>query len=286
MNKKVAYVKSPQGLGDIFWCYQKIYNYFDEIHFQVYVTDDQNTLEMRSMKLFDGFPKVGSTTAEVAVPDLVYQLQRKIIKLDDILKPDSPDVMEFEFIVNRWLEMGNYLEDLDVHHKVAWDIDLPKNPVEGLPSDYILLYVSGDTRKLNKSVWQLVDWVNLVRKVRTSIDLPVVIVGASFDTWVHEKLGPLLRMFKIPFQILTDLPVKDLCYVVDKAELFLGYQSGISILANALDTKQLIVYFNGLPLMKDSWVKPENRTNGKFNYCFFQNDINEAFEILRASKIV
>lgn len=283
---KIANVKVPQGLGDIFWCYQKLYNYFDEINFKVYVTDDQNTLEMRSMKLFDGFPKVGSTTAEVAVPDLVYQLPRKIIRLDDILKPDRPDVMEFEYIVNRWLELGNYLEDIDEKHEVAWDIELPKNPVADLPPEYIVLYVSGDTRKLKKTVWQLSDWARLIQKVRKTVDLPVVIVGAGFDSWVHERMGPLLQMFKIPYQIITDLPIKDLCYVLDKAELLLGYQSGISILADALDTKQLMVYFNGLPKMRDRWVKPVNRGNGVFNYCFFKNTIDQAYEIMKASKIV
>lgn len=279
---KVATVKVPQGLGDIFWVYQKLYNYFDEINFKVYVTNDQNTIEMRSMKLFDGFPKVGYTKAEVAIPDLVYRLPRKIIRLDDILKPNAPDHQEFEYVINRWLELGNNLEDLDEQHKVAWDIPLPqKKPDYTLPDNYILLYVSGDTRKLKKTVWRMSDWITLVVKVRETYNLPVVVVGAGFDTWVHEKVAPLLSMYKIPFQIQTDLPISELCYVINKAEILLGYQSGISILAAHLDTKQLMVYFNGLPKMKDTWVKPVNRSNGIFNYCWFQNSVYQAYEILQ-----
>jgi ADP-heptose:LPS heptosyltransferase len=149
-----------------------------------------------------------------------------------------------------------------------------------------LLYVSGDSRKLKNTVWMLSDWVRLIRKVRETVDLPIVIVGAGFDSWVHERIAPLLTMYKIPFQIQTDLPISELCYVVNKAELLIGYQSGISILAAHLDTKQLMVYFNGLVKMKNKWVKPANRNNGIFNYCWFNTSIDQAYDILKSSGAV
>lgn len=280
---RVADVKVPQGLGDIFWCYRKLYDYFDVINFKIYVTSDTNTIEMRSMGLFEGFPKVGKVEPEVAVAQLVYGLPKKIIRLDDILPnmaPREDGVYEFEYIVNRWLELGNYLEDIDEQHKVAWDIELPQKEVSGLPEKYILLYISGDTRKLKNTVWMLSDWARFVAKFREKYDYPVVLVGASFDSWVQEKIVPLLKMRNIPIQTVTDLSAPELCYVVDKAEWLVGYQSGISILADALDTRQLMVYFNVLDKMKDSWVKPENRTNGMFNYCWFGNPVQDALKIV------
>ena len=277
---RVANVKVPQGLGDIFWCYRKLYNYFDEINLKVYVTSDTHTIEMRSMKLFDGYPKIGTVKAEVAVPQLVYQLPKKIIRLDDILKPDNPNPFEFEYVVNKWMELGNKLEDIDVNYEVAWDIPIPTSPVKDLPSQYILLYISGDTRKLGNTVWLLSDWVKLVMEVRKKHDLPIVLVGAGFDSWVQERIIPLLNMNNIPVQVVTDLSSTELNYVVDKAEWLLGYQSGISILADHFDTKQLMVYFSGLDKMKDAWVKPKNRNNGTFHYCWFKDPIEKAVQIL------
>ena len=278
---RIANVIVPQGLGDIFWCYRKLYNYFDIINLKVYVTSAENVIEMRAMGLFDGYPKIGQVEPEVAVPRLVYQLPKKIIRLDDILQPGEGE-FEFEYVINKWLELGNPLEDIDTKHEVAWDIELPKTPVGGLPDQYILLYISGDTRKLKNTVWMLSDWARFMERFRLKYNYPVVLVGASFDNWVQERIVPLLKMKQIPVTTVTDLKAGELNYVIDKAEWLVGYQSGISILADALDTKQLMVYFNVLDKMKDTWVKPQNRTNGLFNYCWFKNSIDDSLNIVGA----
>jgi hypothetical protein len=271
---KIANIEVPQGLGDIFWVYRKVLPYFDVINFKINIlpTEDPKArkVQRRSGALFNNFPKVNKvTTKEVSLEDYRV-LINSTPRLKSIIEKGDSD---FAFICNRWLEQGNYLENLDKDLDVAWDFELPLKSTK-LPAEYIVLYASGDTRHLNKKVWHPMQWALLAHEylaAKSFQHYEVILVGASFDLPVMESIKGYLKELGVPTSIQIDLKMEILCYIIKNAQCFLGYQSGLNVLTDHLDTKQLMVYFDSLPDMKDSWVKPSNR--GKFAYTNFKDSV-------------
>ena len=279
---RIANVNVPQGLGDIWWCYQKLFDYFDEINLNILLNNPKSEIELRCQNLFQPLDKINKVTMKQASRLQIHNLCKSVIRLDDVFKKGQPDVAEFDYICNRWLELGNPLETLDANYHVNWEIPVPTQEIETFGgSPYIILYVSGDTRKLGKIVWSPEEWVQFITQFRQKlgVEWPVLMIGAGFDQWAISSVTKLMTAGGIPHKVILDLDIREICYVIKNAEYYIGYQSGLNILANHMDTKQLIVYFNSLSHMKDTWAKPQHRTNGVFNHVQFKDGIQSALAL-------
>jgi len=70
--------------------------------------------------------------------------------------------------------------------------------------------------------------------------------------------------------------------IIRRSRLFFGYQSGLSIIAENYDARQIICYFNKLAPMKYTWCKPSS-VRTIFHATTFDSDINVTIGGLPAS---
>jgi len=205
--------------------------------------------------------------------------------------PASSTTAKLDFIANTYLEEGVSLEDIDKDLKVEWNMNLPveENPlVKDIAEKYLLLYVCEYTSRPDKDknlkLWSTKEWAYLADKIlkKKKSNMPIVILGADFDSKVAEEVREILKkMGRKDVRLCIGQPPEKLFYTIKNCQYFVGYQSGLNILADELDIKHMIVYFPTLRQMKGSWVKPQNRTNGNFNYAYFDEDLNEVLKRIK-----
>lgn len=73
---------------------------------------------------------------------------------------------------------------------------------------------------------------------------------------------------------LIEYPFENIIYVIKNAQYFVGYQSGLSILADNYNIPQTMLYFNFLGDVMYSWPKNENIKNNIYNSFKFEDNID------------
>lgn len=242
-------LKVPQGIGDVFWIYQKLYNYCDELNFKVYYIHELNPLICRSEAWLKKWPKVNKVTFEKCTQ---MEYCRCISMYESIERVISGEFDEYS--CNRPLEKGIRLEDIDPEHKVEWNIDLPTQEVDLEYDDFICLYVSGmtDEQYTGFDRWSVAQWLRFINMFKALTDIPIIMIGASYDRKVEERIS------EGRFPIYTDREPEEVLYILKKAQMFIGYQSGLNILADNFNTKQVMMYFPILAQMVGSWCQKQN----------------------------
>ncbi len=280
----------PEGIGDIIWVYRKCMPYCEKISFIInHVgkegTRQQSEIQHRSDNVAMQLPNVKSVSHQFGFPSWTHNEMH----LKDVFAEILPGTKtaRIDYICNALLDRGVYLEDIDRDLKVQWDMKLETKicpEVSEYNGEYIVVYISGDTERGGdrENRWNVDQWVQFLcaamKKIRK--ELPVIFIGAKFDedTLINiSKLYERARGRK-NYKVLIAKEAHELFYILKNCRLFIGYQSGLNILADEFNTKQLILYFTNLRDMKDSWVKPINRKNGKFNYAYFGEPINNILD--------
>ncbi len=62
----------------------------------------------------------------------------------------------------------------------------------------------------------------------------------------------------MPVQTYIDSYPGNVMHILKNSKLYLGYQSGLNIMADNMDVKQVIMYYSMLEKMKYTWCKKEN----------------------------
>jgi ADP-heptose:LPS heptosyltransferase len=75
-------------------------------------------------------------------------------------------------------------------------------------------------------------------------------------------------------------PIK-LLYVLKNSKFFIGYQSGLNVLADNLNVPQLMLYLPFLEKMLYSWPKKQNIESGIYNAAIFKQNINEIIKNIK-----
>lgn len=277
----------PEGIGDIIWVYRKCKPYCDTMSIVINHTNNQTTgflqeLHERSVPVIKSLPGVTDVQHRYGVKPWTHEK----LKLQDILNtvPATSSTTQFNYICNSLLENGVYLEDIDKDLNVLWSMNLPleENPsVKDIRGNYMLVYIAEYTIRHGQDkslkLWSATEWADFVDKALKTkkIDMPIVLTGANFDKSTQEIVAKRLKeLGRTVILSISESPEK-LFYTIKNCKYFIGYQSGLNILADELDVKQMMLYFPTLRNMKDSWVKPENRTNGVFNYAYFDDNKDE-----------
>lgn len=278
----------PQGLGDIVWVYQKLAPFCDELLFRmVEFGNGREGIERRSVALIRDLPKViGIDTVHVTEYPPQMTVRRPVAMVLDDLRAGVGAALA----INPWLENGDPLESIDPSLPVQWDLGVEPVRPDGLPDKYSVLYVSGDTERhaeLCSRVWPVEEWVTLTSLLNANDEIGenVVLLGASFDRVITDKLGDALG--ELGFTTITkrDLPLAELLGLFAGAELFVGYQSGLNVLAGAVGARQLMIYFPQYGIMSDSWVRPEHRGTGRFTSATFDRTPVEVAELLTDNRL-
>lgn len=263
----------PQGVGDIFWCYQKLKPHCEKISFRIAVVGNSDPIQSRAENIIASLPDVLSVSLTVLNRADYAALINGVFDLSKIQRIRNADEIAINYSVNKKLDNGVRLEDID-QYPVMYDIDLVKKPSE-FDFKYAAFYVSGSTSNSHTAkklgLWDAKMWASIIKKIK----IPVVLIGAKFDKDIMYEIKKLCP----EIQIIIQLEPERLFSVIGNASFFVGYQSGLNILADNLGVKQLIVYFDHLEKMKDSWVHPDRRET-HFNYCYFSEGIKNAIEII------
>lgn len=256
---------TPQGIGDTFWIYQKFVNHVDIINFGIMSFKDTEVSD-RALEFLSDLPKVGKT--------FMHKTDRNVMRKVINTRFDQNKTLGHKstyYSCNKPLEDGIRLEGMDTH-SVEWGIDIPCKSVD-LPKDYILLYVSGNKAQYG---WSASKWAHLTKSIWKKFNdkkLPIVTIGATYDMKMLKDIENLLRRNGMRVISKTNMPIKESTYIIKNATYMIGYQSGLSIIADNFDTKQLMVYFPHLEKMMYSWAKPENIDKGIYNpFIFTQLD--------------
>lgn len=218
----------PQGIGDIFWCYQKLCQ--ESLHFVIWITN-HSEVSLRSVPFVISWPNV----EKVSVLKVTSEQYR------DALLHGADNF----FSCNHLLESGVRLEKIPGPTGdcvTNWNVRLECLP-PSLPSHYTCVYVSGSGR-----YWDVNRWCDEISKYPA----PYVMIGASYDYDVQKQI---VNRLEIRHHFVDSLPTT-VYGILSQANFFLGYQSGLGILANHLGVASEMIYFPYLKGLMYSWNKP------------------------------
>lgn len=257
-------INTVQGIGDIFWVYQKLAPYFDTINMRVMVVD-MGPVQLRSNVFLRMLPKVG-TIEFVKVASAVYH---RVAQTRYPL-PTTPG-RSVDYAVNAPLEVGVNLRDIDPGTEIVEFVDM------GLPAtvergDYLCAFVAGAK---GPTLWPASQWGLAVRKLVSAIGVKrVALIGAEWDRPVQNEVCTYLRSKGLEATNHVGLGLADSIALIRGAKFFLGFQSGLNVIAENYDVPQLMIYFVKLKPMMFTWCKPAS-VGKQFHAATFADDFDK-----------
>lgn len=274
-------VTVPQGLGDIWWVYTRLAPYKESITFRVIDPNDAPRSIVR---------RAESTIGALRYVEKLEYVYYRHGRDDGWLYEKRPLKPLIEaartpqgtaWCANPWLEAGVPLEEIEPDEPVFWDLPVPRQPVPKLfPGSFLVAYASGDSvrhRTICEKVWPPEAWASVVERVcynhGVGTSVPVVVLGSDFDWPVTALISEELRNKGFRVASMSDVPLNQIAWLMENAAGFVGYQSGLSILAEAAGVPaQAIVYFPRIARMGDAWVRPERRGTTAIQCFDFSQD--------------
>lgn len=200
----------------------------------------------------------------------------ELAKSTHLINSISSNIPNNKYAINKFLEDGQRIDEID--GLVDSNIDIKTEKID-LPEKYTLIYISGATKQLNPQVlgaWNIDKWKQLIKQIyqKYKIKYPIVLIGASFDSDVIEDIEKQLKNTGIEVKTYIQYPACQVAYIIKNAEFFIGFQSGLNIIADNFDIKQIMLYYEMLKPMLYTWCKKEN-IQTKFYAFTFSNTIEE-----------
>ena len=269
-------VHTVQGIGDIFWCYQKLAPYVDSLDLRILCVSN-NEVQHRAKAFCEMLPKVASVKYVCGPPSRYGTVSRSRYDLLEVLSLGA--VMPVDYAVNAPLEQGIPLRQVDPGMAIEEYVSLRGVPDEAPPQDdYLCLFVAGaKTGDQYSAVRWALAAARLARRLGTDT---VRIIGAGWDLRQQEELPPHLNTFNVHSHIGAALP--ETIDIIRRSRFFFGYQSGLNVLADNYDVPQLMVYYNKLRLMQYTWPKPAN-VRTRFHAMTFGESPQDVIEALPQS---
>jgi len=275
---KTITLSVPQGVGDIFWIYQKFSPYFDLINLNV-LHVNKDPVQTRAKNFLSLLPKCGEINYHLVSSSIYNDVVKHTPKLSHILDSELAGAY---VAYNVPLESGVRLEDIDPGYEVEWSVPVTRIECPLEYEDFICVYVSGSLKD-NGSVWSVEQWKNFILTLcsQYEIDLPIIVIGAKYDRDVGEPLAKILRSSGREVKSYYDSCPMNVTYILEKAKLFIGYQSGLNVLADNFDTPQVMLYFPWLISMLNTWAKQSNIDKNIFNADVFSKSPYEVLSNLK-----
>jgi hypothetical protein len=194
----------------------------------------------------------------------------------------------YNYACNHPLEQGIRIEDIDPGYEYEETVNIRCEPCPLVfqPGEYVTAYAAGGTAQValnNMGVWTVDEWFDFIKSFYDKYDLkaPLLLIGASYDKDVLLNLEYKLRKADFKVHTYIDAWSANVTYILKNSICFLGYQSGLNILADNLDTPQVMLYFPFLDKMLYTWCKKGNIDNGKFNADIFTTKPQQVVDKLR-----
>jgi hypothetical protein len=274
----------PQGVGDIFWIYQKMAPYFDVINFNIFVVTT-DVVSVRAMKWLELFPKTGTVTTDCVTYGRYRSVIERKYSMAKILSSYEKGVRQFDYACNLNLEEGQSLFDIDPEYRIEEVVEIKTSPINLPYRKFITVYVSGGIKDLGgirEGCWSVEKWDEFLHNFLDTFapNLPVIFIGASYDRDIIQALSRFMFSRSKVNIAYIDLPPENVCYILKLSKFFIGHQSGLSILADNLGTPQLMLYYNRLESMMYTWCI-KNHINTKFFADVFQYKPSKVIQRLK-----
>jgi ADP-heptose:LPS heptosyltransferase len=279
-----------QGVGDIFWVYQKFAPHFDRIHFCItHVNSGLDKVQNRAVDFLKTLPKVGIVSSRLVPPEEYQKLIASRYIMRDIMACYERGQRVFDYSCNMPLENGVRLEDIDPDYPIESNVEVNCQylPMSVEPNNYVTVYISGATlitEAVNRhQLWSIETWFLFVKAIyqKYELKLPLVIIGASYDELAANRLCSMFKEGGFSATTCIDALAANVNYVLKNSYLLVAYQSGLSILADNFNVKQVMIYFPYLNPMLYTWCKRQHAEDGTFNAETFDKNPQQIIENLR-----
>jgi hypothetical protein len=280
-----------QGVGDIFWVYQKFAPHVDKIDFRItHVHNGDTATQNRANDFLRLWPKTGEISSWLVPGEEYNWIASQYHPMDRIFEKFNKGYTgPFDYACNRPLEQGTRIEDIDKDFQIEETVEMQSTPCPLVfnPGEYVCLYVSGATKKADVikkvGVWTIAQWVDFVSKFYKKYKLksPLMIIGASYDKDVALNIEAALKKVGYNVHTYIDSWAANVLYIIKNSICFIGYQSGLNILADNMDVKQVMMYFPVIRPMLYAWCKNKNRDNHTFNADVFDSPVDQVLANLK-----
>jgi len=271
-SEKIITLNVCQGIGDIIWVYQKFSPYFDRINFNICtIPNGDPKIQTRAENFLYLLPKVGYISYKELLHHQYERLCHKKFPIDAIIKRWARGKRLFDYGCNYPLEKGIRIEDIDSKYPISYNLGFNFKPFAPLVrKKYIVVYISGSTENpavIEQGAWDLNKWMQFVEGfyLRYDSKRPIVLIGASYDQKIQNEFSTMLWDKGIKNELYIDLDPAHVIYIIKNAQAYVGYQSGLSILADLFDVKQVMLYYSWLEKLMYAWPKNKNIKCKRYN---------------------
>lgn len=267
-------LNTMQGIGDLFWVYQKVAPYVDRITFNILCTNPDSIIQQRSRKFGMMLPKVDRVMFTKVRAIEYNRVADGMYRINTITHAQEGGVVDYA--CNAPLERGVRLEQIDPAAEVQWTVPLVGVPNETPSDDYLCVFVAGGKVA---STWCPREWIAPIDRLAQRLNVTkVTLIGASWDVQVQAEVETHLRLRHYTVVNRTGgAALAATVGLIRRAKYFIGYQSGLNVLAENYNVRQFMVYFNKLRAMQSTWVKPDG-IGTRFHSCCFGDDAIAAID--------
>jgi len=256
-------VNTVQGIGDIFWVYQKLAHHVDKINWRIWrISNDPVQYRAKDFAL------LLTKTETVAFPlvDLsqYHALARTTFPLAQVLEHDTVN-----YAVNAALESGLDLYTMDHGYFPESFVPFEHLTMAGMPpvEDALCLFVSGSRLDF---VWDVNQWAEYTSRIMDQLSIHKIrVIGTTWDEWAANEVTILLQ--RMGYEVRNFCSKISMSLTIDtirSSYFFFGYQSGLSVIAENYNVPQIMMYFPHLKDMLYTWAKPANRRTRYFATTF------------------
>lgn len=266
-NTKSITLNVCQGVGDIFWVYQKFAPHFDQINFCItHVSSGAKKIQSRANDFLTLLPKVNKVSSRVVSSEIYDKLAGSRFSMKEIMSNYGKGQMVFDYACNLPLEEGNRFENIDPEYAIEETVAVKSEEIDvGFDiKDYVCLYVSGTTMQIDTAkrlnLWSPEIWANFVDRFcnKYKMQKNIVAIGASYDLEATQLTTLSLQKLGHRTKIIIDSKPSNVIHILKNSNTFIGYQSGLNVLADNLDIRQIMIYFPYLEKMLYTWCKKKN----------------------------
>lgn len=266
-------IRTVQGVGDIFWVYQKLSPYFDKINLVICVVNMNCDVQKRSLPFVKTLPKIQLVKFLLVSSDEYQRIANIHKTLFQVFNECANKVFPIEYAVNGWLEDGVRIDDIDPKFRIEEYVNLKETPVDIPYDEYIILYISGN--KITQE-WGPKKYATLIYNTYTKYNksYPIILLGAKYDLKHLTIANNELTKYGYSTKLMIDYKFEEVNYIIKHSKYFIGYQSGLCILADNYDIPQTMLYFNFLDKVMFSWPKIKNINANIYNAFKFNENID------------
>lgn len=255
------------GIGDAIFVFQKLVNQKEKFHWRV-----GDGLPQRSKPLFDLFPQLVGFFEYM--PDAGYkQVKRRSYHGLWSKAPKN----EFWLEANSHLEAGIRIEAFLPDLETSFILDYQTGGDAALMADMhvpefapcIGIYTTSYSNSRYMSGWLIDEWYKFIDLIRQRNDkYKFVFIGAEYDMGLSDELMKRLPKETYVSAMNQSLPVT--IEILKRLEMFVGFQSGLSIINETIGAKQTIMLYSPkLEAMMNTWPDPKRINDTSYKGCTF-----------------